>query len=101
MASRLKLQAILEEILNSDQVFFQPPENVKMIYPAIVYNLDYVLGEHADNHPYRLTNRYELTLLERKADSDYLDKLLRISGASYTRYFAANSLHHHILSLYF
>lgn len=40
MASRLNLQTFLEEILESRNVYFQPPESVKMKYPAIVYALD-------------------------------------------------------------
>lgn len=37
MASRLDLQTFLEELLESKNVYFQPPESVKMKYPAIVY----------------------------------------------------------------
>ena len=40
MASRLDLQTFLEELLESKNVYFQPPESVKMKYPAIVYALD-------------------------------------------------------------
>ena len=37
MGTRLELQSKLEEILGSRQVYYQPPETVKMEYPAIVY----------------------------------------------------------------
>lgn len=38
--SRIDLQYLLENILGSRHVYFQPPETVKMNYPAIVYSLD-------------------------------------------------------------
>ena len=37
MANRLDLQALLEDLLGSRNVYYQPPESVKMNYPAIVY----------------------------------------------------------------
>ena len=47
MASRLDLQTFLEEILESRNVYFQPPESVKMKYPAIVYALDDIENVYA------------------------------------------------------
>ena len=40
MMSRERLSAILHEVLGSDNVYYQPPESVKMKYPAIVYTRD-------------------------------------------------------------
>ena len=40
MASRLKLQTMLEEILGSRNVYFNPPESVKMKYDNGTLNLD-------------------------------------------------------------
>ena len=37
---RLELHEILCTILGSRNVYFQPPESIKMNYPAIVYGLD-------------------------------------------------------------
>ena len=34
---RNDLQKLLVEVLGSKNVYFQPPESVKMKYPAIVY----------------------------------------------------------------
>ena len=38
MSRRLKLQEKLEELLESRNVYYQPPESKKMDYPAIRYN---------------------------------------------------------------
>ena len=40
MRNRLDLQKIFEDILGSKNVYFQPPESLKMKYPAIRYSLD-------------------------------------------------------------
>ena len=39
MGTRLELQNKLEELLGSRHVYFQPPESVKMEYPAIKYSM--------------------------------------------------------------
>ena len=40
MDSRLKLQELLEKLLESKNVYYQPPESKKMEYPAIKYSVD-------------------------------------------------------------
>ena len=49
---RLELHELLCGLLGSRHVYFQPPESVKMRYPAIVYNLDYIENKHADDGVY-------------------------------------------------
>lgn len=101
MGTRLELQEILETILGSDHVYFQPPENVKMSYPAIVYERDYLVNEFAGNNPYRQTKRYQVTIIDRDPDSEIADKVAALPMCSFTRYFAADNLNHDIYSLYF
>ena len=36
--TRLTLQTKLEDLLGSKHVYYQPPENLKMEYPAIRYS---------------------------------------------------------------
>jgi len=40
MAPRLELQEVLESLLGSRNVYFQPPLNLKMNYPCIIYKRD-------------------------------------------------------------
>ena len=46
---RLKLHERLVEILGTDHVYFQPPENFKLEYPAIVYSRKQISNRFADN----------------------------------------------------
>ena len=52
MANRLELQAIFEDLRGSQNVYFQPPESIKLKYPAIVYSRSDIQNEHADDSVY-------------------------------------------------
>ena len=52
MANRLDLQALLEDLLGSRNVYYQPPESKKMNYPAIVYTLEDIESTFADDGLY-------------------------------------------------
>ena len=52
MRDRIGLHEILCETLGSKNVYFQPPESVKMNYPAIVYSRSDIENDHANNQVY-------------------------------------------------
>lgn len=102
MGQRVELQTILEEkILGADQVYFQPPESVKLVYPAIVYELDYIKSQHADNLPFVNKKRYSVTIITKDPDNDYVDKMLTLSTASFQRVFVSDNLYHYNFTIYF
>src|SRR6188768_2836768 len=74
MGQRLQLQSQLEELLGSRNVYFQPPTNVQMQYPCIVYNRDSANSQYADDIPYRFTKRYQVTAIDQDPDSTIADK---------------------------
>ena len=78
MASRLELQEKLEELLGSKSVYYQPPESVKMEYPAIRYSKSRIDVKRADNYIYSKNIRYELIVIDRKPDNPVIDKLLEL-----------------------
>ncbi|MET0786071.1 MAG: hypothetical protein ABWY25_05145 [Paenisporosarcina sp.] len=101
MAQRLELQALLTEILESDQVYFQPPPSVIMEYPCIVYNRDYELAQFADDRPYALRRRYMITIIDRDPDSDILSKVAELPMCVYDRFYTADNLNHDVYKLFF
>lgn len=101
MDRRLELQALLEITKGDSQVFFQPPSNVQMTYPAIVYHLDDIDGAFAGNLPYRVTRRYEITVITRNPDDELVGKLAAQPMNRFVRSFVANQLHHFIFTIYF
>ena len=58
MASRLKLHEELVEVLGSRYVYFQPPESIKMNYPAIVYERYDIPNRSANNDIYLQSVKY-------------------------------------------
>lgn len=101
MASRLELQTELEEILGSRNVYFQPPESVKMKYPAIRYSLSSIENIYADNLAYKQTKAYELILIDPDPDSEYADKLSQLPYCRFDRFYPADNLNHYIFTIYY
>lgn len=104
---RLQLQTLLENLMKEvtgntkANVYFQPPENLKLEYPAIVYNRDRVNTEHAGNFPYLQTKRYAVTVIDRDPDSLIPDAIAKLPMCSFSRHFKADNLNHDVYSLYF
>ena len=101
MASRLKLQNELEELLGSENVYFQPPSSVKMKYPAIKYSLSNIEIKHADDTSYNNKRVYELILIDSNPDSEFVDKLLQLPYCSFDRFYPSDNLNHYTFTLYY
>lgn len=101
MASRLELQSKLEELLGSRNVYYQPPESLKMEYPAIRYSKSAIESTHADNMKYSNANRYDITVIDRRPDNSVIQKILELPYSSFDRHYVSDNLNHDVLSLYF
>lgn len=101
MGERVDLQTIFEDLLGSDSVHFQQPSNVSLVYPTIIYKLDDISTDYADNSSYRRTKRYQVTLIDYDPDSPIVDRLLDLPTAAFDRAFAADQLNHFVIDLYF
>lgn len=101
MAPRLQLQTLLEQLLGSRNVYFQPPPSKEMKYPAIVYTRDRITIHHADNKPYKHGKRYQVTVIDRDPDSDIPDKVATLPSCSFDRSFTADNLNHTAFNLFF
>lgn len=101
MRKRTELQSLLESILGSRNVYFQPPESVKMNYPAIVYELDAIKTSSADSRVYLSNRRYSLTLIDKNPDTELIDELSKLQFCSFDRHFKSENLNHYVFSLYF
>lgn len=101
MSNRLKLQAKLEELLGSRNVYYQPPESLKMQYPAIVYSKSDLDRFAANNTAYLLFDCYDITVIDKKPDNPVINKILSLPNSSYDRGFKSDNLNHDILTLYY
>ncbi|MGM9968898.1 MAG: hypothetical protein ACI35S_00710 [Anaeroplasma sp.] len=101
MDSRLTLQSKLEEILGSKNVYFQPPESLKINYPAIVYKRSSLLNTFANDNVYNQSCFYEITVIDRKPDSNITKKISRLPKTKFDRSFTSNNLNHDVLTIYY
>lgn len=102
MGTRLELHKILEELFGSKNIYYQPPESVKIEYPAIVYSKNDIVSRYAsDTGGYTSVKRYTITVIDKKPDNDVIDKLLTLPYCSFDRHYKSDNLNHDVLQLYF
>ena len=101
MDRQLELQKILENILGSRNVYFQPPSNTKIKYPCIIYDRGSIDSKHADNIKYNSIARYSLMLIGRSPKNELIDEILKLPYCSYDRHYTADTLHHDVFTLFY
>ena len=97
---RLTLHELLCEKLGSRNVYFQPPETVKMKYPAIVYSRNRIENTSADNDVYRQSVSYIITVIDRDPDSEIVERVSQIPHIMYDRAYVAGNLNHDTFRLF-
>ena len=98
---RERLSAKLREILGSDKVYFQPPENVKMSYPCIRYKRGHDRTQYGDNIPYLNRHSYELVVISRDPTEPIAEMILQ--SFTYCRPgipYVADNLNHFPFTVY-
>lgn len=101
MAPQPLLQQLLEELPGIAKVYFQPPANVQMKYPCIVYERDSANTLFADDRPYRYEQRYLVTIIDPEPDSGLVERVAMLPKTSYSRHFVADNLHHDVFTMFF
>lgn len=101
MKRRLELHMLLCSLLGSENAYFQPPESVKMNYPAIVYSRDNINSIYADDGVYLAKRRYSLTVIDKDPDSTLVGKVAALPGCSFNRHYTSDNLNHDVFTLYF
>lgn len=101
MSKRYELQALLEKLIGSRNVYYQPPSNLKMSYPCIIYSRANGKALHADNVPYRSLLKYQITVIDKNPDSPIADEIEKLPTCSFDRHFNSDNLNHFVYTLYF
>lgn len=99
MAPRLELQTLLEDLV--DNVYFQPPTNVQLTYPCIIYERDYADTKFADDKPYSHVVRYTIVVIDRDPDSAILAKVAALPMCVFNRFYSAENLNHNVYKIFF
>lgn len=103
MKSRTELQTELEKVIGSKNVYFQPPESLKMKYPCIVYEVSGMSVKLADDKKYNKYMRYQIMYITKEPDTQpMIEKILDgFKYIMYSRHFIIDSLHHDVFDLYY
>lgn len=101
MDRRPQFQALLEGLQTGVKVYFQPPEDMKMDFPCIVYELDAGDSRFANNVPYNYEQRYEVKLISWKPEPTLHKKLVSLPKSIHARSYVADNLNHSVFSIYF
>lgn len=101
MAPRLELHAILVNILGSNNVYFQPPASIQLQYPCIIYKRDNAVTLHADDKPYMMSTRYQITVIDRNPDSEIPSAIAALPMCIFDRFYTADNLNHDVYKLFF
>lgn len=106
MRRRHALQTLLESIIGKrsdgkQNVYFQPPETIKMVYPCIIYSRSSGNTLFANNGLYNFRTRYQLMVIDRDPDSEIPSKIRQLPLCSYDRHYIADNLNHDVFNLFY
>lgn len=99
MGQRLDLQALLETLLGSGNVYFQPPSGHVMQYPCIRYERTNIRAKFGDNVPYMHIKEYTLTVIDANPDSLIPDKVSKLPRCLYDRGYKTDGLNHDVFNI--
>lgn len=100
MADRLALHAELLTFLPN--VYFQPPSNISMVYPCIVYNKTGKNRHFGNDVIYLSQQGYDIMLIEHNPDSTIADDIEKyFQHCVINQYYTVDNLNHTTLSLYY
>jgi hypothetical protein len=101
MGTRKNLQVILENLLGSKNVYFQPPESAKMQYPCIVYSRNKATTKFSNNNPYSINMAYQIIVIDKNPDSDIPGKIAKLPMCVFDRHYIVDNLNHDSYILYY
>ena len=91
----------LVSILGSKNVYFQPPESLKMSYPAIVYARNKIENEFANDSIYNQRRSYLITVIDSDPDSEIVNKVSIMKTCKHDRHYKVDNLNHDIFTIYY
>ncbi len=99
---RLELHEKLCDILGSRNVYFSPPESVRLQYPCIVYSRSNGETTFADDWPYTFSRRYECILIDPNPDSGFIEQIaMSFQKCTFSRHYISDNLNHDAFNIYY
>lgn len=99
--NRSELNTVLKTILGTNNVYFQPPENIKINYPCIIYERDSINARFASNTLYKHNFSYSLMYVSNDPESeDILLKLASLPMCRHYRHYKYKNLNHDVFKIF-
>lgn len=100
---RTELHKLLKSLFPKNQephVYFQPPQNTRIVYPCIIYKLEDMPGIWANNLPYHWDHSYEVTYITTDPQDPMIDRLRGLRKTRFNRPFVSDNLHHFVYTIF-
>lgn len=98
---RHDLHIIFGEIPGVKKVYYQPPEDIRMVYPCIRYERANGRTDFANNLPYNFTMRYTVTIIDPNPDSRIVEEVAKLPMCTFDRCYSSDDLYHSVFTLYY
>ena len=98
---RLELHALLVRLLGSSNVYHQPPENLALRFPAIIYErVDYAV-EYADDRPYHSVRQWQVSVVSQEPTHPVVDKFMELLTAVFKTRYVVSGMQHDVVTIYY
>lgn len=95
-----QLHPKLQEICQN--VYYEPPANVSLSYPAIIYSRDSDDSRYADDSTYIQCIRYTVNIITCSACDTYIEEMkAKFPYVRFDRHYTHDNLHHNVFTLFF
>lgn len=91
---------LLRQAVQHNRVYFQPPENLKIEYPAVVFHLSKIEVDRASDAPYKGAKEYSVTLITKDPEPDAIDEILKIPYSSLDTTYISDGMNHFVFTIY-
>lgn len=104
MDKRLELDALLRKVMKGvsgvENVYFQPPENLLLKYPAIIYSRSDIHNRPADDMVYSQFTFYDLTVIDKNPDSLLVYAVASLPRCKFGRHYKSDNLNHDTFAIF-
>lgn len=104
MDKRLELDVLLRKVMKDvsgvENVYFQPPENLLLKYPAIVYSRSDIRNRPADDMVYSQFTFYDLTVIDKNPDSLLVYAVASLPRCKFGRHYKSDNLNHDTFTIF-
>lgn len=107
MANELKWEDLRDHLYlihNTENVYYDPPESIRMDFPCFRFELNNIDVKHADNKAYAKKPRWAVTYITRDLEEieEVAEEMLEhFQYCNFDTSFRADNLQHAVFNLYF